>query len=238
MKPKSWWQKRVYVDGLKKRTDIAERLKRNKMAFGLLSKAEQKVMREASLDWRHGEKWLTTDCSPDLFPDLTYRVRADFVPQYAPEPEKPCNHQPWPGAFPCALTYGHGGSHVDANGNFWPQMPAAPKPEKPAKVPANWAPPRCVAVPDGDGASCSLCVKHNDKCRDAGGFKWHCLGFDREGGVSVHYIAKPAEPKHSLKWFEEYANNNRWLELLTDAEWQELAALLHEVNLTSQTKGE
>jgi len=33
-----------------------------------------------------------------------------------------------------------------------------------------------------------------------------------------------------LRWFEEYAENHDMLEPLTDAEWQELASLLHDAN--------
>jgi len=36
--------------------------------------------------------------------------------------------------------------------------------------------------------------------------------------------------KHDLRWFEEYAENADILKPLTTGEWQELAALLHEIN--------
>ena len=36
--------------------------------------------------------------------------------------------------------------------------------------------------------------------------------------------------KRDLRWFEEYAQNADILKPLTQQEWRELAALLHEVN--------
>jgi len=36
--------------------------------------------------------------------------------------------------------------------------------------------------------------------------------------------------RHDLRWFEEYADNVKFLKPLTPQEWKELAELLHEIN--------
>lgn len=233
MKPQSWWEESPEGDNVT-RAMVAEELKRNRVAFGLLSEVEQEVMRECELVWYTDKQWKDNHSDPADFPSLTYRVRADFVPEYAPEPEKPFDANYAPPGFVAVESNGSCAG-CDAAGTRYCHYPheycsskrpdghhailkrksepekvcpkcgspehhndcgtdSLPKgPEKPAKVPADWAPPGCVAVPDANGELCDRCVNLSDVCGNAVGARnWYCLGSYREGGVSVQYIAKPA----------------------------------------------
>ena len=87
MKPKSWWDERPGESWLSRR-EIAATLESNERAFSLLFEVEQEVMRECKTEWLHSSgDWRAGDRIGAK--NYTYRVCSDFVPEYAPEPEKP-----------------------------------------------------------------------------------------------------------------------------------------------------
>ncbi|HUX47306.1 MAG TPA: hypothetical protein VMV58_04770, partial [Desulfosporosinus sp.] len=67
--------------------EMIEKLKKNKIAFGLMSPEEQELLRKANtsncLFYNPGGNWLTIRCDMDFDRDRTYAIK----PDYQPEPE-------------------------------------------------------------------------------------------------------------------------------------------------------
>ena len=67
--------------------EMIEKLKKNKIAFGLMSPEEQELLRKANtsncLFYNPGGNWLTIRCDMDFDRDRIYAIK----PDYQPEPE-------------------------------------------------------------------------------------------------------------------------------------------------------
>ena len=67
--------------------EMIEKLKKNKIAFGLMSPEEQELLRKANtsncLFYNPGGNWLTIHCDMDFDRDRTYAIK----PDYQTEPE-------------------------------------------------------------------------------------------------------------------------------------------------------
>lgn len=108
MKPKSWWEENIGIGNHCDRVDIARELESNQCVFGLLTPTEQEVMRECEVDYYdQNGKWYDIS-SPSFDRHITYRVRADFVPEYGlGEAEPPALE--WGEWIDCDIIYGVGG---------------------------------------------------------------------------------------------------------------------------------
>lgn len=119
---------------------VAKLLMKNERPFGLLSEAEQEVMRECEVEcFQNDSVWRAVKASFGC--SATYRVRADFQPKYAEEPKPQCgcldntqrlcvSKQPNPtkreAPYLCTLPLGHDGDHMACDHRVhclaqWPQ---------------------------------------------------------------------------------------------------------------------